>query len=140
MKIDTSSEFGARVARRLQEEHLIWLTTVGADLAPHPVPVWFLWDGETFLVYSQPDKPKLGHIKRHPHVSLNFDGDGLGRNIVVINGEARLDPSAPPADAIPEYVEKYKDYIPRIGMTPAQLAKAFSVPIRITPTRLSGHL
>ncbi len=45
-----STPFGARVAQRLREEHLIWLTTVGADGTPQPNPVWFLWDGASVLV------------------------------------------------------------------------------------------
>jgi PPOX class probable F420-dependent enzyme len=139
VQIDTSSEFGARVANRLRDEHLIWLTTVGANLAPNPAPVWFLWDGESFLIYSQPRKPKLRHLERHPRVALHFDGNGRGGNIVVLIGQARLDPTAPPADAVPEYVEKYREFIPRIGMTPEQFARAYSVAIRVTPTRLRGH-
>ena len=55
MKIDTTTEFGQRVMRRLQEEVVVWLTTVDASDTPQPRPVWFLWEGETFLIYSQPD-------------------------------------------------------------------------------------
>jgi len=40
------------------------------------------------------DKFKLGHIEANPYVALNFDGDGLGGNIIVFTGEARLDPAA----------------------------------------------
>lgn len=39
--IDRSSEFGARVLRRLEEDEIIWLTTGGKDGAPQPNPVWF---------------------------------------------------------------------------------------------------
>ena len=50
MKLDPSTEFGARVERRLPDERIIWLTTVGPDNTPQPSPVWFFWDGETFLI------------------------------------------------------------------------------------------
>ena len=43
--IDESTEFGARVARHLREETVVWLTTVTASGAPLPRPVGFLWDG-----------------------------------------------------------------------------------------------
>ena len=43
--IDESTEFGARVARRLREETVVWLTTVTPSGAPLPRPVGFLWDG-----------------------------------------------------------------------------------------------
>ena len=54
---DTTTDFGRRVERRLRDEYLVWLTTVRADGLPQPSPVWFLWDGETVLIYSQPGKP-----------------------------------------------------------------------------------
>ena len=73
--IDLSTDFGKHVDRRLQEEWIIWLTTVGEDGTPHPRPVWFLWDGETFLIYSRPDTHKLDHIARRPRVALSLDGD-----------------------------------------------------------------
>ena len=34
--LDTSTDFGARVARRLAEERIIWLTTVREDGQPEP--------------------------------------------------------------------------------------------------------
>lgn len=74
--LDLTTEFGQRVIRRLAEEHLIWLTTVSSDGTPQPRPVWFLWDGETFLIYSKSNTYKLNHIVRRPQVALNLDGDG----------------------------------------------------------------
>ena len=72
---DPATEFGARVRRRLESEQVAWLTTTAADGTPQPNPVWFLWDGATFLVYSLSDAARLSHIARNPHVSLNFDGN-----------------------------------------------------------------
>ncbi len=43
--IDEATEFRARAARRLREERIAWLTTVGGSGMPQQVPVWFLWDG-----------------------------------------------------------------------------------------------
>jgi len=34
------------------------------------VSVWFFWDGEEFLVYSQPRRQKLRNIERDPKVGL----------------------------------------------------------------------
>jgi PPOX class probable F420-dependent enzyme len=137
--LDTTTPFGARVERRLREDRLIWLTTVRADGTPEPSPVWFLWDGQSFLIYSRSGAPKLRHIERQPKVALNFDGDGQGGDIVVISGEARIDPAAPPADAVPEYASKYEPGFERIGMSAEAFAQAYSVAIRVNPTRLRGH-
>ena len=73
--IDFSTEFGRRVAGLLESERVIWLTTAGPDNTPQPRPVWFLWDGTSILIYSQPKTYKLIHIARIPNVSFNFNTD-----------------------------------------------------------------
>jgi PPOX class probable F420-dependent enzyme len=139
MRIDTGSEFGARAARRLRDELIYWLVTVGGDGTPQPSPVWALWDGETFLIYSRPNTPKLKNLARHPEVALHLDGDGRGGDIVVVTGTARVAPEAPPADRVPEYIQKYREGVKRIGMTPESFARAYSVALRVAPDALRGH-
>jgi PPOX class probable F420-dependent enzyme len=136
--LDTTTEFGARVQRRLTEEPIVWLTTIRPDGRPEPVPVWFLWDGQTFLIYSRPETPKLANIAAHPRVSLNFNTNATGGDVVVFGGEARIAEGEPAAHEVPAYVEKYKDEIPTIGMTPETFAADYSVPIRVTPTKVRG--
>ena len=133
-----STPFGERVERRLREEPIIWLTTTGADGTPQPNPVWFLWDGNSFLVYSLPDAARLPHIQRTPRVALHFDGNGKGGDIVIFTGEARISQDDPPADQLPVYVEKYKDFIARSFGTPAAFAAKYSVALRITPSKVRG--
>ena len=136
---ETRTRFGERAKRRLREEKIAWLTTVDGAGTPQPIPVWFLWDGEeSVLVYSQPDTPKLRNIERNPRISLNLDGDGQGGNIVVLLGEARVSDD-PPASDVPEYVDKYDDYMDRNGWMPEDFARLYSVPIRIRLRRLRGH-
>ena len=137
--IDFNTEFGKRVTRRLTEERIIWLTTVSPNGTPHPMPVWFWWDGVSFLIYSKPDTFKLDHIKVNPNIALNFDGDGLGGDIIVFTGLAHLPPTAPPANQMPEYAEKYRSGFERIGMTAGEFAAAYLVALRVTPTSLRGH-
>jgi PPOX class probable F420-dependent enzyme len=139
MQIDTSTEFGARVVRRLQDEIIIWLTTVAADGTPAPRPVWFLWTGTEFLIYSQPRTAKLRHLGRDPRVALHFNSDDQGGNIVVFTGTARVDAAAPPADREAAYLAKYRTHIQQIGMTPESFARAYAVAIRVTPEALRGH-
>ena len=139
MKIDTTTELGERVARRLREEEIGWLVTARPDGLPQPTPVWFLWDGETFLIYSQPNAQKIRNIEQNPKVSLHLDGDGRGGDIVVLSGEARVVTDTPPADQVSEYLTKYADGIKRINMTPEQMAAAYSTIIRLTPSKLTGH-
>jgi PPOX class probable F420-dependent enzyme len=139
MQIDTTTDFGKRVERRLREETMIWLTTVRRDGTPQPTPVWFLWDGETVLMYSRPNQQKERNIAHNPKVALHFDGDGRGGDIIVLTGEAQIVIDAPPASNVPAYVEKYAEPIKRIGMEAASFAAAYPIAIRITPTDVRGH-
>jgi PPOX class probable F420-dependent enzyme len=137
--IDRTTEFGQRVSRRLGEAIVIWLTTTGSDGTPQPRPVWFYWDGESFLIYSRPGTAKLRHIAARPPVSLNLDGNGQGGDIIVFCGRAAVDPFTPPADKIPAYAEKYRPNIERLNMTPVEFGQQYSVAIRVWPESLRGH-
>ena len=136
MVIDPGTEKGARVDARLREELVAWLVTVAVDGTPVPTPVWFWWDGETILIYSQRDKPKVRHIATNPRVALAMRTDDQGDALVVITGDAAVDGSAPRADELSEYIEKYRAAIGRLGSDPVQFAGEYSVPIRIRPTKL----
>jgi PPOX class probable F420-dependent enzyme len=138
MVIDTSTEFGKRVAQRLQKDDLLWLTTVTRDGSPQPSLIWFYWDGETVLIYSQPNAPKLRNIAANPQVSLNFQANEEGEDVIILNGEATVDPSAPPSNHHDEYRRKYAKGTVQIGMTPESLAAEFSVALRVTPTKVRG--
>ena len=101
MVIDPGTEKGGRADARLRDELVVWLITVSADGSPVPTPVWFWWDGETVLVYSQRDKPKLRHIAANPRVSVAMRTDELGDEITVLAGEAVVDPSCPRPPSTP---------------------------------------
>jgi PPOX class probable F420-dependent enzyme len=133
--LDTTTEAGRRAERRLREEEIAWLTTVRADGQPQSVPVWFLWDRNMFLVYSQPERQKLRNIGRNPRVDLNLNSNAQGGDVVRVEGMADIVEDAPPANELPEYVEKYRAAIARIGYDPEGFARAYSVRIRVTPTR-----
>src|SRR5438270_7862312 len=97
---DPSTPFGERVARRLRDERLIWLTSVDAKGTPQPAPVWFLWDEatSTMLVYSRSDAKRLAHMQQNSRVALNFDGNGSGGDIIVISGTVQVGSNDSPAD------------------------------------------
>lgn len=137
--VDEGTEFGARVARHLREDIVVWMTTVTPSGAPVPMPVWFIWDGgESVRMYSR-QSPRVRNIEANPHVSLNFAGDGGGGDVVVLSGTATVDRAMPPAKEDADYLAKYSDHIARIGRTPETFAQAYEVPVRIELTRLRGH-
>jgi PPOX class probable F420-dependent enzyme len=137
--IDLSSDFGARAARHLREETVAWLTTVTPKGAPLPSPVWFLWDGEeSVLMYSMPSA-RITNLKDNSRVTLNFDGDGHGGDIVVFSGTATVDRELPRANANELYLSKYSDGLAQLGSTPEAFAERYSEPVRIMLTGLRGH-
>jgi len=137
--IDESTEFGARVARHLREEIVVWLTTVSATGAPLPMPVWFHWDGADSVAMYSRETARVRNIDGNPRVSLNFTGDGRGGDIVVLSGIAELGGGLPPADRFPGYLATYDSHIARLGLTPESFAERYRVPVRIRVTRVRGH-
>jgi PPOX class probable F420-dependent enzyme len=134
--VDLTTELGVRAAKRLQGEYVVWLTTVSRDGTPQPNPVWFYWDGKELLIYSQTSAHKLRNIARNPKVALNFQADDEGGNIIVLTGNATVDKNPPRHD--PRYLQKYRELIPQIGLTPESMAASYSVLIRVSPTGLRG--
>lgn len=133
--LDTTTEAGARAAGRLREEEIAWLTTVRPDGQPQSVPVWFLWDGEGFLIYSQSGRQKLKNIARNPRVDLNLNSNDHGGDVVRAEGTAEVVDDFPPANEVGEYLEKYREAIARISYDPESFARDYSVALRVTPAR-----
>ena len=134
--IDLTTELGVRATKRLKDEYVVWLTTVSSNGTPQPNPVWFYWDGETLLMYSQPSAHKVKNIARNPRVSVNFQANDAGEDVIVLTGTASLLKNPPQHD--PRYLQKYRDLIPKIGLTPQSLAASYSVVIIVTPNKLRG--
>jgi PPOX class probable F420-dependent enzyme len=126
-----------RVETRLRQNLMAWLTTVRPDGQPVSVPVWFLMreDG-TILLYSQPGKQKLRNIADNPKVSLGLDVTDIGRNIVRMEGIARVAHDQPAANQHPAYLAKYTERIGAMFDTPEQFAELFSTAVIITSTKL----
>jgi len=137
--IDESTEFGARVARHLREDVVVWLTTVTPAGAPLPSPVWFVWDGAGSIVMHSMPGARVRNIEANPRVALNFGGDREGGDVVILAGRAVVDADAPSADRHRDYLAKYESRIARIGLDPEGFARRYSVPVRIRITRVRGH-
>jgi PPOX class probable F420-dependent enzyme len=97
--------------------------------------VWFLWDGETFLIYSQPGTPKVRNVTANPRVSLHLGDDGTGGDVVIFEGAAAVEPDTPRADRVDNYLAKYQAAIEDLGYEPGPFARTYSTAIRIRPTR-----
>ena len=135
---DFNSRIGRTVKRRLRQEHIIWLTTVDSHSTPQPRPVWFHWDGQTVLIFSQTTAAKVRHIAHNARVALNFNTDADGGDVGVLIGEAQVAQEPIPPGRIKAYLRKYREGIKSIGMTPESLQEAYRVAILVTPQTVRG--
>jgi PPOX class probable F420-dependent enzyme len=137
--IDFESAFGRAVKHQLEHQYVIWLTTIDSSLTPQPRPVWFIWQDDSFLIFSQAKAHKLRHIARHSGVALHFNTDETGdRHVMIFTGEAVSDSSVQPAHEIPAYLAKYKDGILALDSNPEEFSREYSVAIKIRPTEVRG--
>ena len=136
--LDFSTRFGRHANRRLRQEQVIWLITVDSQNAPQPRPVWFHWDGETMLIFSQKNKAKLRHIARNPQVGLSLNTDEEGGDVVVLAGDAKILDESPPDTRVKSYLKKYKTGIEALGMTVAEFRSSYVTPILVTPRSMRG--
>lgn len=123
------------VLNRLADDTIGWLTTVSPKGRPSPRPVWFLWTGDSCMIYSRPDAAKLTHIAANDQVSLHFNSNERGGDVVVVSGRAELVPDAPPADRWPGLLDKYADLLVAIGMTAEYFVSTYTVALRMIPER-----
>jgi len=54
----------------LTQPHEAIIATNRAGKGPQIVPVWFVWDGESFLISTQKGSVKYTNITRDPNISL----------------------------------------------------------------------
>ena len=133
--LDVTTEWGKHAEQRLQSNIIAWLTTVGGDGRPYTVPVGFLWEGQTLLIFSQPKKQKLRNIRKNPRVTLALDETEQGNDVVIVEGIAELIDAPQISVEMPAYVEKYGALVQSRGWTPASMAAEYSQAIRVTPTK-----
>ena len=138
--IDLESKFGLVVKEHLENEYFVWMTTVDSSGTPQPRPVWFIWEDDTFLIFSEPSTYKVKHLQNNPKASLHFNArDNKGEeHIIIIAGEASFDTDVSPAHQIPAYFEKYETGFEELNLTPDSFSNKYSMAIRIKPTGMRG--
>ena len=129
----------AHIDHRLRNDLIIWLGTVRPDGRPHLVPVWFLWDGASVLILSEPDTQKVRNLRHDARVTLALDDTHHGADVIVIEGTAEL--VADPASAVtpPAYATKYAANMARMSLDAHSMVARYSQAIRISPVRFVGE-
>src|SRR3954452_15550690 len=81
----------------IEKSIFIWFTTVRADGMPQPTPVWFVRDGDTFIIYTPADTHKIKNLQATSKVALVLANEDAG-DYFVVQGQAQVDRSLPPAN------------------------------------------
>jgi PPOX class probable F420-dependent enzyme len=132
--LDLTKPRHASVEQRLRSDVMIWLSTVRPDGKAHLVPVWFLWDGEYFYIFSKPDQ-KFRNLQQNKSVMLGLDDTEGGDNPIMVTGEAELLPHGEVTPAMPAYAEKYAAQLRRYNWTGESMGQEYTEAIRIRPIK-----
>jgi len=135
--MDTATDLAAaRVDRFLREEPVVWLSTVRPDGAPHLVPTWFAYDGDTIEIRSKPGAQKVRNLRGNERAMLAIGDAEADFDVSLLEAIASIDADAAPLSAA--FVAKYTERIAGLGLTPAQFAATYALTIRLRPTRALG--
>lgn len=129
-----AASLGTGIAARLTRDRHGWLTTVSSARTPVPMPVWFHFDGNRVIVYSQPSAKRMSHIVENPDVAMHLESDGLGGGIVIVGGTASVTADGVDPREDRGFWAKYHVEAEALGLTEA--IASFSTRIAIVPTTI----
>ena len=135
--MDSTTPSALRVRTFLEQEPVIWLSTSRPDGAPHLVPTWFAWDGETILIRSKPEARKVRNLQHDPRamLALGDADDDFDVGLLEARGEVEESTGAGLPSA---FLAKYDQRIAALGLTPDEFASTYSATIRLRPARALG--
>jgi PPOX class probable F420-dependent enzyme len=121
----------------LRQTRIAKLATLNSDGSPNVVPVWFEWDGQTAIVFTERHSPKVKRIRADSRVALSVEEPlGIPEAWVTIEGTAAIEDHGG--------IDLARRLAPRY-YTPERAAEALEkwepladswVILRITPTRI----
>jgi PPOX class probable F420-dependent enzyme len=135
MDQDPAAWAAARIDAMLRSESVVWLSTVSPDGAPHLVPIWFSWDGETVLIASKPHARKVANLRANPSVMLALGEPDDDFDVGMIQGTAELLDAPAGAVRPAAFLAKYRARMAAIGLSADEFLRTYSQVIRIRPTR-----
>lgn len=139
-RVDLTAPSADRIRRFLEQEPVVWLSTVRPNGDPHLVPIWFWWDGEALLVFSKPHAQKVRNLRVNPTVMLALGDADDDFDVGMVEGEADLLDQPARVEWLAGHLRKYGDRMAGIGLSADEFAATYSQVIRIRPVRyLSWH-
>jgi PPOX class probable F420-dependent enzyme len=125
---------------RLMAEKVAWMTTVSASGVPSTAPVWYFVESDTeMIVYSRDPSIRVRNVAVNERVTFNLTTDAGAGDVVVLNGRARIDKTADPADKNEAFVAKYQEQLDNYKWTAKWFADNYPTAIRITIRSVRGE-
>ena len=95
------------VKRLLEEPNLARLAYIGLDGRPRVVPIWFsAIDGDIIMV-TGPKAEKARALAKNPAVAMTIDSAKPPYNVLLVDGDAALEPVEGMAPEYRPIVERY---------------------------------
>ena len=91
----------------LHSTNLARLAYTWRDGTPRVIPIWFHWDGETIVLGSPPNAPKVNVLPTNSKVALTIDRDEWPYHALLIRGTADVETVE---DVTPEYAASAERY------------------------------
>ncbi len=135
--MDSTTLAALRVRSFLEREPVVWLSTSRPDGAPHLVPTWFAWDGETIVIRSKPGARKVRNLRHDPRAMLALGDAEDDFDVGLLEARAEVDDHIG-ADLPAAFVVKYQERIAALGLTLEEFATTYAATIRLTPARALG--
>jgi PPOX class probable F420-dependent enzyme len=112
------------------------IATVGEDGVPTISPVWYTWDGESFLVISKARTGMVKNLRRDPRCGLLVDNPELPYKRVSVRGDVEFLPED--FDVIEPMREMVLRYLGPEGMDYAESTFGFErVPFKVWPQKMA---
>lgn len=95
------------------------------------MPLWFVWDGTAFVMYSKPYAVKVRNLRRDPTAMLAVGEPGR-RAAVLVEVRAEIEEAV---GLLTAFADKYAELMAGLGLSRDTFASVYSQPIRLVPIR-----
>lgn len=98
---------------RIRATKDFWLATVRPEPGGHLVPIWAVLVDDLFYIGIEPHSQKARNVRAHPRAAIALPDT---RDVLIVEGAARLLDGEPPAGVAARFQEKYDwSFDPRDG-------------------------
>lgn len=107
---DVAQTMALPIAQQLlRDEPVLRLSYTAKDGGPRVIPIGYLWDGTSFLMWTIPGSAKVAALQADPRVAITVDVTGPPPRVLLVRGRASLTQ----VEGVPDgYLEASHRYLP----------------------------